>query len=973
MGKMFLLILPICVFTWLTTPSWAVNKVLALDGNGDYVAINDSPSLNIGGSVTLEAWVYPVKVKGWCQIVAKGDPVGGEDPYYLRVMPDKTKIEIEFGFWDPNSGKPKLWSVKSQIDSQVIIKRWSHIAGVLDAENHVMLLYLNGRQIASKSTEWQTGTNRNMPINIGAIHGTQLFEGFIDEVRIWNYARTQEEIQATMNITLNGDEPGLVGYWNFDDGTANDLSPNGNNGTLMGDAQIVISGFTATPKSGPPPLEVQFIPVSRADITSYLWDFGDGMTSDKANPIHVYQSKGTYTVSLAVTSDGETYTTTCENYIIVEDHGGVDNPSKITFDLPASGRIDLPGDIDAFKFHAKEGDIIILTVSAQNIGSSLNSYLRLWNPNGEQLAYNDNMSDTLDSYIGYQIPSDGEYIVEIGDTDGKGGADYFYSLLLRHGGQVAGTVGSTLSVSVPRRKNLTAWMYHGLKFECQNVNSGSTYRFSIFTSIDGQYGFFLPKGDYKVKVLFEDREWYYGGTEDEDQAAILKVEENKTIHVDFPLPLSRWGYVTRGLILGSLRDTAHTEDDIKEDFLKPVGGEAKVMPRAGDVFTFNGEDLRWTAYEFCPGLVLNQLFGGGHDTAYMVSYLKFKEGGEVDLWVVNDDDISIWINDQNIWIKSITEGWPHNRDKLKVEVKPGWNRLLVKVNNRGGAYWGFFIRFPNVRPVEISLNPDVMRLIGDVSGNGQITAFDAALILQFVVGIIDHLPAPSNLQVSSSPHIFSISLPDIAAHPGEEVRLPITIQDATGLVAGGMILEYNPDVIQAEDVLAGGLTSGTYWKANLSEEGVIRIAFAGDNEMSGGGTLFEIKMRAISEGDGEVKVERIYLFMDWGVKVESGEVKVIPEETVLLQNYPNPFNPETWIPFKLAENTRVEIGIYDISGRLVRRLNLGYLKAGSYVDRNEAARWDGRNEVGEKVSSGIYIYRMKVGARSFIKRMIISK
>ena len=77
-----------------------------------------------------------------------------------------------------------------------------------------------------------------------------------------------------------------------------------------------------------------------------------------------------------------------------------------------------------------------------------------------------------------------------------------------------------------------------------------------------------------------------------------------------------------------------------------------------------------------------------------------------------------------------------------------------------------------------------------------------------------------------------------------------------------------------------------------------------------------------------------------------------PQETVLLANYPNPFNPETWIPYDLAEDSDVEIEIYNVKGERVRRLSLGFQGAGSYRDRSRAAYWDGRNAVGESVASG---------------------
>ena len=103
------------------------------------------------------------------------------------------------------------------------------------------------------------------------------------------------------------------------------------------------------------------------------------------------------------------------------------------------------------------------------------------------------------------------------------------------------------------------------------------------------------------------------------------------------------------------------------------------------------------------------------------------------------------------------------------------------------------------------------------------------------------------------------------------------------------------------------------------------------------------------------------------------QLRPTPKRTALLPNYPNPFNPETWIPFQLAEDADVVIRIYDMTGKLVRTLNMGYLRAGYYTSRSSAAYWDGRNEMGEKVASGIYVYQMVVGGREFVRRMVILK
>ena len=98
-----------------------------------------------------------------------------------------------------------------------------------------------------------------------------------------------------------------------------------------------------------------------------------------------------------------------------------------------------------------------------------------------------------------------------------------------------------------------------------------------------------------------------------------------------------------------------------------------------------------------------------------------------------------------------------------------------------------------------------------------------------------------------------------------------------------------------------------------------------------------------------------------------------PKETILLPNYPNPFNPETWIPYQLAENASVTLTIYDTTGALVRRLDLGHRLAGYYTNRGKAAHWDGRNESGEPVASGVYFYQLATPSFRDLRRMVILK
>jgi flagellar hook assembly protein FlgD len=109
------------------------------------------------------------------------------------------------------------------------------------------------------------------------------------------------------------------------------------------------------------------------------------------------------------------------------------------------------------------------------------------------------------------------------------------------------------------------------------------------------------------------------------------------------------------------------------------------------------------------------------------------------------------------------------------------------------------------------------------------------------------------------------------------------------------------------------------------------------------------------------------------VKVQLRLGDIIPEKSALLQNYPNPFNPETWIPFHLKSEASVSIRIFNLSGQLVKTLDLGNMDAGVYVSRTKAAYWDGKNEAGEEVSSGIYFYTLQAGDFNSTKKMVVRR
>ena len=161
------------------------------------------------------------------------------------------------------------------------------------------------------------------------------------------------------------------------------------------------------------------------------------------------------------------------------------------------------------------------------------------------------------------------------------------------------------------------------------------------------------------------------------------------------------------------------------------------------------------------------------------------------------------------------------------------------------------------------------------------------------------------------------------------------------------------DLIQVAGAIGGG--------------GAAPSAYSSDSSIISAADVERWLALAGGLGVGDANFER-------GIRFLEGLLAALtPKETTLLPNYPNPFNPETWIPYHLAREAEVTITIHDTKGTLVRRLALGNQEAGYYSERGKAAYWDGRNERGEAVASGIYVYQFRAGDYAASQRMVIVK
>ncbi|MDE0483914.1 MAG: T9SS type A sorting domain-containing protein [Candidatus Poribacteria bacterium] len=159
---------------------------------------------------------------------------------------------------------------------------------------------------------------------------------------------------------------------------------------------------------------------------------------------------------------------------------------------------------------------------------------------------------------------------------------------------------------------------------------------------------------------------------------------------------------------------------------------------------------------------------------------------------------------------------------------------------------------------------------------------------------------------------------------------------------------------------------------------LIKVAAALDN--AGAPSLYQKTLTAFNAKDLQqwlIQAQQLNLTdvtSQKGIRfLEQLLLTLTPKKTILLPNYPNPFNPETWIPYQLAEAADIKIQIYASDGQLIRTLDMGHQPAGLYQQRNRATYWNGKNEVGEPVASGVYFYKLSAGQFTATRRMVILK
>ena len=445
---------------------------------------------------------------------------------------------------------------------------------------------------------------------------------------------------------------------------------------------------------------------------------------------------------------------------------------------------------------------------------------------------------------------------------------------------------------------------------------------------------------------------------------------------------------------------------------------------------------RWGCYSDNVNRVVNRIGlsndrGLNHHSAYaLINIHSPRERRNVAMGIGSDDAVKVWLNGNVVHVNNVDRRTIGIQDRFRVNLKAGDNLLLVKVSDNLWN-WGMFFEvylkqneFHTALPLrtsDISLALHLFEKYSVTLQDPEIQKVLPTLLVQLQEPEIQAFLTPFTITtVAENPDLltqFGVrneAVTFIKGNPGVRAMLrdpdfqtlvqnPNALSEFTTLVTGEEPIVSPEQHPLAADVDGNGIVNildlvriatrlGRTGPdpADVNRDGTVNIrdivlaaAFMG-KEAAAPSALAGIE---IGHDQSRLRPEDIQL---WLTHVQHFDVRdptfqrgiivlkhlmeaLTPKKTGLLPNYPNPFNPETWIPYQLSKPTDVTVTIYSMNGTLIRTLSLGHQSAGVYQNRSRAAHWDGKNELGEPVASGVYFYTLKVGKFTATRKMLIRK
>jgi hypothetical protein len=413
----------------------------------------------------------------------------------------------------------------------------------------------------------------------------------------------------------------------------------------------------------------------------------------------------------------------------------------------------------------------------------------------------------------------------------------------------------------------------------------------------------------------------------------------------------------------------------------------------------------------------NELSSADIQVSYDTTFFDLISVTKAPGFYEDDENVSLVYNDVNGIVNiSLAAGWPLNSDDNYKAVRFGFlvqesfvdTTVLIEIPsvsiNEDDYFYTDFARhiFVNIFSQnlgDVSLNGEISSydasLIlqylvgntglstiqlwnGDVSGLEGTTAYDASLIQQYMVGLIDIFPADTG---SSSAYASgTVTMEDQEISAGMQVAVPLLLTGGENILSFEKSILFNTDHLTFIEVEWSDELNDFLIESNVQDG---ELQFAGSGSLPDGqeglfATIHFVVNEDFEEEETTVTLQR----MRWNEEsiltdaasailtnlLSTGDGKLLPDNFALHQNYPNPFNPVTTLRYDLPENSLVNIIIYDLLGRQVKTLVNQTQDAGF-----KSIIWDATNDYGKPVSAGVYLYKIQAGDFVQTNKMVLLK
>lgn len=224
-GGMVILLFSLGINLAVYAASFDSKTALRFDGSNDMVLVTDDGTLDFAGGFTVEAWIKPYSLgsgMGYKDIVGGFASAEDPSPAYWHIYLKNTDYS-QWGFSVCTEG-PGCNAAQSA-SGALVVDTWTHLAGVF-TDDATIKIYQNGQFVTETAHFGSVSAVNYMKIGLWET----AFNGWIDEVRIWNYARSPQEIQAGLYHLLTGTDAGLVAYYRFDEGSGQVIHDRSNSG-----------------------------------------------------------------------------------------------------------------------------------------------------------------------------------------------------------------------------------------------------------------------------------------------------------------------------------------------------------------------------------------------------------------------------------------------------------------------------------------------------------------------------------------------------------------------------------------------------------------------------------------------------------------------------------------------------------------------------------------------------------------------